>query len=134
MIIDANGRLLGRLGTKAAKAALRGEEVVVVNCKKAMVSGDKNKVMDRFINYRSRGTPVKGPFIRRRPDMIVKKSIRGMLPHKKTKGREAIDRIKCYNDVPEDMKDKKMEQTEGVEKLPLGKYVSIEEICRRMGA
>ncbi len=38
MIIDANNMILGRLASFAAKKALLGEKIDVINCEKAVIS------------------------------------------------------------------------------------------------
>ncbi|TAL55726.1 MAG: 50S ribosomal protein L13, partial [Nanoarchaeota archaeon] len=51
-IIDAKDSVLGRVATFAAKKALLGDNVIVVNADKAYISGDKHKIIldykDRF--------------------------------------------------------------------------------------
>ena len=39
MIINAENLILGRMTTYAAKKALQGEEVDIVNCEKAIITG-----------------------------------------------------------------------------------------------
>ncbi len=80
MIIDATDMILGRVASKVAKQALEGEEVVVVNCAKAVISGKRLQVIKKYLHDRSRGTWSHGPFIYRTPHQFVKRTIRGMLP------------------------------------------------------
>ena len=81
-IFDAEQMVVGRLGTKAAKAALLGDRVVIVNAEKAIITGNRRTVIDAWKNKFKKRTsynPRKGPFHVRRPDMIVRRMIRGML-------------------------------------------------------
>ena len=135
MIIDATNLLLGRIGTKDAKAALNGEKVDIINSGKALISGDKKKIMAEYERKREMGIPSKGPYYHRRPEMLLKRSIRNMLPLRKTRGQEALKRIKCHRGTPESLKGKTADM-EGAdkEKLPVAKYISIEEICKKLGA
>jgi len=135
MIIDATNLILGRMATFAAKQALLGEEIKIINCEKTIMSGDKKKILAKYREKMKMGKPQKGPFIPKRADMFIKRTIRGMLPYKQEKGRNAFKRIKCYVDVPEEFKDKKSETVEkaNVAKIPNLKYITVEEICKFMG-
>jgi len=136
MIIDATDLLLGRMASFVAKKALLGERIDIINCEKAMVSGDKANVIGKYKQRQQRGNTFKGPFYPRKPNMFVRRAIRGMLPYKREGGRKAYERIKCYVGVPDDLKDKKAETIENanIKKLPSLKYIEVSRICREMGA
>lgn len=136
MIIDAHNKILGRIATMAAKAAMMGNEVYVVNCDTAVISGDKARTFKEFERKRSMGIPSKGPFIIRKPEMIMKRTIRGMVPYKQPKGRDALKRVKCYRNVPDSMKESEFIKNEKADlsKLPKTKYVTLNEVCKIMGA
>ena len=136
MIIDANNLILGRLGTFVAKKALLGEKIDIVNCENAIFTGDKYDIFGRYDKVLHTGTPAKGPFTRKRPDRFVQRAIRGMLPYKKGRGREAFKNIKCYMGVPDELKGQKKETINGAnaEKLPNLKYVTIKDVCMHIGA
>ena len=112
MIIDANNLILGRMATFVAKQALLGEEISIVNCEKAIMTGNKQQILAKYKKKMSMGKPQKGPFVLRRVDMFVKKTIRGMLPYKQEKGLKAYKRVKCYVGVPDEFKEKKLETIE----------------------
>jgi len=135
MIIDANNLILGRLGTYVAKQALLGEKIDIVNCENAVVTGDRKRIFEDYDRFLRMGTPSKGPFIRRMPDRFVKRSIRGMLPYKKERGRIAFKNIMCYRGVPESMKNQKFDTLKeaSVGKVPNLKYIKIKEICMHIG-
>ena len=134
MNIDANDLIVGRIATVAAKKALLGEEVNIVNCKEAVFSGKKKTVLARFQRFREMGTPTTGPFIHRNPKDIVKRTVRGMLSYKQPRGRKAFERIKCYNDVPEKLKDKLETIEEAhVKKLPSRNYMKVKDISKVLG-
>jgi large subunit ribosomal protein L13 len=136
MILDATDLIVGRFATVLAKRALLGEEIIVVNCEKAMISGSKINVIGKYRNWTKRGAPLQGPYFPRRADMMVRRMIRGMLPHKQPKGKEAFQRVMCHIGVPEQYKDKKFETVKEahVSKLPNLKYVTINEISKQIGA
>ena len=140
MIIDAENLILGRMATKVAKLALKGEEVTVVNCEKAVVSGNKKMVLARYKKRRDIGKGGKwGPFYPRMPNRIVKRTIKGMLPKKrwseKSRGRLALGRVKCYINIPDEFKDKKIETINKADKGKLKiNAISIGEIAKLLGA
>lgn len=136
MIIDANNLILGRLGTYAAKKALLGEKIDIINCESCVITGKRNKIFEDYDNKLKRGIPSKGPFTRRMPDRFVKRAIRGMLPYQKGRGRIAFKNIKCYMGVPENLKNQKFDtiKNANVEKLPNLRYIKIKDICIHIGA
>ena len=136
MIIDATDLILGRLASFAAKKALQGEKVDVVNCESAVLTGNKKQILAKYKQRRDRGIPLKGPYYPRYPDRIVRRTIRGMLPWEKTTGREAFKRVMCYISVPENFKEKKIETIEeaNIEKVPNLRYIRMKDVCRFLGA
>ena len=132
-IIDASGAILGRLSTHTAKRLLKGEEIAVVNSEKAIISGKKSAIKDRYKQKREVGTYRKGPFYPRMPDMIVKRTIRGMIPYQTPHGRTAFKRLKCYIGVPKELEGKKFENIKSAEKQPVD-FVTIEELSKSLGA
>jgi large subunit ribosomal protein L13 len=136
MIIDATNMIAGRIASFAAKQALLGEKVDIINCEKAVISGRKEDVLHKYW-YRGRdmGGPVKGPFLSRMPDRFVRRIVRGMIPLDRTRGKEAYKRVMCYIGVPEEFKGKAVEKIKGADakKLTTLKTVSVSEICKHMG-
>ncbi len=131
MIIDGKNSVLGRVATYAAKQAILGETIDIVNCEEIILSGKKEDLLARYKQRRERGEPFHGPFYPRVPESFVKRAIRGMLPYKQSKGREAFKRIKCHVGVPQVFEGKEMIKVKGseVEKLGTLKYMSVKEIC-----
>lgn len=109
-IIDGKGAILGRLASYVAKEALKGEEIVILNCEDVIISGNKKSIKAEFEAKRSRvGHSQKGPRLSKTSEKMVKRSIRGMLPdHRSGRGKIAFKRIKCYNKVPVEFEGKKM--------------------------
>lgn len=136
MIVDATDLILGRMAAVVAKKALLGENVDVINSEKAVMTGTPLKTLESFETARKRGVPLKGPYFPKTADRIVKRTIRGMLPYKKPKGREALARIKCYVGIPDEFKDKDvsaLSKTVHVNKTH-AKYITVKEISKRLGA
>lgn len=128
-IIDGKNAVLGRLASYAAKKALRGEEIVILNCEQVIITGNKKRIKECFETERRKGgSSQKGPKISRTSDKIVKRVIRGMLPnHRQGRGKEAYKKIKCYVGMPKEFEDKK-KIVAGKEKV--GKLVQIKEISK----
>ncbi len=135
-IYNAEGMIVGRLATMVAKDALMGEEVRVINADKALISGAKENTLAREKQRRLRkGYPLKAQTISRLPDRHVRRTIRGMLPWKFTRGREAYKRVLCYVGVPAELEGKTTVPTPKAHssKLPTLKYITIGEMCKRLG-
>ena len=135
MIINAENLILGRMSTVIAKKALLGESIEVVNSEKAVIVGSKVNILENYLNRIRRGDTMYGPYFPRTPDRLVRRAIRGMLPHKQEKGKSAFKRIRCYIGVPEDLKDKKLET---IDNAKLSKrhinYMTGKELSKYMGA
>jgi large subunit ribosomal protein L13 len=116
IVIDGENCLLGRVASFAAKQALLGKEVAVINCEKIVVSGKPRSVILEYREDRQRGgASLKGPFFPKQPERIVKRTIRGMLPYKKGNGALAFKRVKCYVGATEELL-KNAKKVEGSEK------------------
>lgn len=134
--IDGTNCILGRLSSYVVKNALLGNKVNIFNCEKIIVSGEPKLIKEKYRHHNAeKGQPHKGPFIPRMPDRFVRRSLRGMLPYKKPRGAEAYKRIMCYIEIPEQFKDKKLEQIKSInaEKLPSLKKCTVKEICKYLG-
>jgi len=107
-IIDGKNAVIGRLASYAAKEALKGEDIIVVNCRDVLITGNKKNIKKEFEGKRKRvGSGQKGPKISQLSYQIVKKAIRGMLPnYRMGRGKIALQKIKCYDDEPEEYKEK----------------------------
>ena len=109
LVIDGKNATLGRLASYAAKKALMGNKIAIVNCENVVVVGGPRSTILDYREKRSKGgASLQGPFFPKNPERIVKRTIRGMLSYKQGRGKAALDRVKCYNGVPEDYEEKKM--------------------------
>ncbi|NQU98079.1 50S ribosomal protein L13 [Candidatus Woesearchaeota archaeon] len=135
MILDATDLILGRFATVAAKKSLQGEKVDIVNCEQAVIVGRKQEILAKYKNRRERGAPLVGPYFPRIADRFVRRSIRGMLPYKQPKGKEAFKRIMCYKGMPKDFQDKKAETIKEANLIKLShtKYVTVKNVCTFLG-
>ncbi len=136
VVVDARDCILGRVASEVAQRALDGERIAVVNAEEAIITGDKEDV---FGTYRKRLQlqSDSGPYYPKRPDTIFKRSVRGMLPYKKTRGREALDSIRIYVGNPyENDDDSEAEVLEGtsLDRLSNIRFVQLGEVSEQLGA
>ncbi len=130
-VLDASGATLGRLSSMLAKRLLEGEEIVVVNSEKVIIVGSKKEIENRYRKKREvGGSKRKGPFFPRMPDMILKRTVRGMLPYQQPKGRKAYKNLKTYISVPEEFEKKKLEK---VEQSNPSSYMTLKELSEYLG-
>jgi large subunit ribosomal protein L13 len=133
-IIDAEGLILGRMATYIAKRLLNGEEMVIVNAEKAILSGKKSSKLGDAKEFLGVGAPMRGPFHYRRPDRIVRKTVRGMLPYRRPKGKQALKRLMVYMGTPDDLKDQRAETLSNAQAKKLKcPYLTIGEFAREIG-
>jgi len=134
VMIDATGLILGRMASIIAKRLLQGETIIVINAERAVVSGKRLSKVREAKAFLDVGHPRKGPFHPRRPDQIVRRTIRGMLPWKNPKGQEAYKRLKVFIEVPEEFKRKEIQTIPdaSVEKLRCP-YITIGELAKEIG-
>ena len=136
-VINAEGLILGRLSSHVAKRLRNGEEIVILNAEKAIISGRRKQLVEFYAHRRTRGasqTKAKGPFYPRTSDAILKRTVRGMVEYKKPTGRAALKRLRVYLGVPKEFKDVKMETLESAKKPHLVKFVLLGDISKELGA
>lgn len=135
IIIDANDLILGRLASFAAKKALASESIVIVNCEKAVVTGKKADIMKKYIRKRRIGDPHHGPYFPRGEEKIIRRTIRGMLPHKQEKGKSAYKRVKCFNGLPEKYQNKEPITVDSANIIKTNnlKYMYLKQISKLLG-
>lgn len=106
LIVDAEGKILGRMASYVAKELLKGKRVAIVNAEKAIIVGNPRAILQKYRTRRSIQStihPRKSPVQPRTPDRIVWRAIRGMLPIKKAKGKEALRRLRVFIGVPSEL-------------------------------
>lgn len=136
IIIDGKDLIVGRVATFVAKQALNGEEIKIINCEQMYVTGPKEFLKRDAARKRVQGTWSKGPFFFRQPDRYVRRIVRGMLPHKTARGKDAYGRVLCYIGSPAEFKDQKITPIPiaSIHKVQNLKYMTVAEICKHMGA
>ena len=109
-VVDATGETLGRLATRVARVLEGkhkptwspnldgGDHVIILNAKKITVSANKH---DSKAYIRHSGYPQGykeeslGRLLERRPEEVVRRAIKGMLPHTRL-GAQQLRKLKIY--------------------------------------
>jgi len=134
VVIDVDGHVLGRVSSEVAQRLMDGEEVVIVNAEKALVTGRKESVLAEYKEKRDRGKVRKGPFYPRRADLILKRTIRGMIPFDKKSGREAYRRLKVYVGVPREYASAEKTRIENAMNISTGRFLTLGEVSASLGS
>jgi len=131
IIIDAEGSVYGRLCSYAAKQALGGNEIVIVNSDKAVMLGNKKPLIEKYKELRAKGGhSLKGPKYSNLTYKMLKRGIRGMLPdHRRGIGKQAFSRIKCYDGIPKEFEGKDMKKDF---QKTVGKKIILKELAMKI--
>jgi large subunit ribosomal protein L13 len=132
VVVDARDCILGRVASQVAERALDGERVAVVNAEAAVVTGSEDDVIGTFETRREVGSD-QGPAYPKRPDGILKRSIRGMVPYKTDRGREAFENVRVYVGNPYDDDGEVLDGT-SLDRLSNIKFVSLGDVSEALGA
>jgi len=116
---------------------LQGNRVSVVNAEKVMVSGNKYEVIESYkkmLEVSSVTNPIHGPFHPRRPDTIITRMIRGMVPKSKPSGIQAFKRLRVYIGTPEELKNSTMKTFEHTKiTRQQSFYISMADVAKQIG-
>lgn len=133
IVVDGTDIIFGRMATQVAKHALKGEEIHIINSEKLILNGKPLVTINKFLERKrakNKTDPEKSPKWPKVPHMLVKRMIRGMLPWKTKKGKEAYRRIMVYTGNPKEMKatDFKSKKHDGI-----SPHITVHYLCRMMG-
>lgn len=133
-VIDGTDCVLGRLAAHVAKELLKGEKIVIVNAEKIVIIGRPDDIIAKYkqrIGLRDIAKPVKSPKYPKRPDLFVKRTIRGMIPYRTRKGRNIYRNVVAYMGVPKEFDGKGVKVAEM--KSANVKYMTVEKVCKKLG-
>ena len=137
VVVDATDHIAGRLASNVAKLLIKGNRVSVVNCEKIMMSGTQSNHIQEyreFLEINSINHWKHGPKHPRRPDTIMKRMIRGMLPKEKPSGIAAHKRLRTFIGSPKEVKSlKKTKFEKAMIKKASSNYTQLGELCRVIG-
>ena len=136
VVIDARDCILGRVASQISERALDGERIAVVNAEQAVITGSEDDIMEVYRKRNEVGSD-RGPHYPKRPDRMFKRSVRGMLPYKTTRGRNAFENVRIYVGNPyetdEGVEADVLEDT-SLDRLSNIKFVSLGEVSEELGA
>jgi len=136
-VYDATDKVLGRLASVVAKSLLNGKSVAVINAEEAIITGDKRGIIKKYrtrLNLKESENPEHSPYWSRRPDMLVRRIIRGMLPYRMPRGKSAYRRLLVFQGIPVELKNSKPVKIEA--KDPKGiyvRYLKVGELSKLLG-
>ncbi len=137
IVVDGTDHLAGRLSSNVAKMLLEGNRVTVVNCEKIMISGSRNNIVKNYKDFLAVASilhPEHGPYHPRRPDTMIERMVRGMLPKKKPSGQAALKRLRTYIGVPSQFRSsKKIVLDKAKITRSSANYTTMAELSREVG-
>lgn len=135
IIYDAENQILGRMSSVIAKQLLKGEKIFVVNAEKSVLAGNPRYTIEKYMKKVKRGGPLHGPFFPKQPDGIFRRTVRGMLPWDRTKGRKAYKNLKVFIGLPEEFKNKALEKLKSADVSRLKcRYTTLGDLSIALGA
>ncbi len=135
-IIDAEGLILGRLSSAVAKKLLAGEKIDIINAEKAVISGSKYTTLREYEETLKRGKTEFGPYFPKRPERILKRTVRGMLPYKRARGRDAMSRLKVHVGSPMEFSGQETIKISeaSMDRLSSNKYLKLGDVSKKLGS
>jgi len=138
IVVDTTDHIAGRLSSHVAKLLLKGNRVSLVNCEKIMLSGTRSNIIKEyraFLEINSIINPKHGPVHYRRPDTMITKMVRGMLPFgRKPSGIAAHKRLRAYIGSPKELKSLEKIQFEKAKiRKSASNYTTMGELGRIIG-
>ena len=133
-VINAEGHVLGRLASVVAKALLDGEEIRIVNADKCIITGKQKMILATYRKKRDLTHSRKGPFFPKRSDRILKRTVRGMLPMKKNRGKVALKRLKVFVKVPRALLNEKQIRIDNATELNSPSFMELGDLARLIGS
>ena len=137
IVIDGSDLIAGRLCSNVAKLLLQGNNVSIVNCDKIMMSGKRLSIVEEYKDFLKIGSiinPLNGPYHPRRPDTMISRMVRGMLPRDKPSGQAALKRLRAYVGTPKELRSFEKIQFDNAKlKRSNAYYTSMGELGRTIG-
>ncbi len=132
-VIDGTDVVFGRMASTIAKRAIRGEEVHLINAERIILNGNPAQVIDRYLKRRrtkNKADPERSPKWPKVPHFLVKRMIRGMLPWRTARGKEAYRRIYVYTGNPKELKADEFatKKHDGI-----SPHITVERLCKMLG-
>jgi large subunit ribosomal protein L13 len=102
-----------------------------------VISGYPKSIIERYTArraVRNKANPEHSPHWPRRPDMLVNRIVRGMLPYDRPRGKAASKRLRVYLGVPDELKEKAQKAEKAKNEIKTHrKFIVIKDLCRELG-
>ena len=138
MIIDGEGLVLGRLASTVSKKLLDGEQITILNAEKIIISGTKEWAYNKYkqrLDRASISNPRRmGPKYPRRPDDIFRRTVRGMLPYKQSKGKNAYKGLKVHLGIPTEFQEEEIKSLKEAQPKNISHSIEMGKISQLLGA
>jgi large subunit ribosomal protein L13 len=135
-IINGEDLIVGRVASYVAKNILKdGEEYYIYNAEKMVFSGNMKNLLAKYVMRRAlknKANPEHSPHWPKRPDFLVKRIIRGMLPYDKPRGKTIYKKIKVFIGDDDKLNGVKLEFNESYNKAKLDRYVTVRELSEAL--
>jgi|TARA_B100000242_G_scaffold289196_1_gene258630 large subunit ribosomal protein L13 len=117
------------------------KKVIIINAENAIVTGSRDRVLANYDQKYKLNHPRKGPFFPRMPDMILKRTVRGMLPYqKKSSGRQAVKDLRVMIGTPSNLEGEDLPEghewgdTTKIDRPLPDSFVRLGDISKHLGA
>ncbi len=134
--IDATHLIVGRMASLVAEKILKGENVFIANCEKAVFTGNPIRLRQLWqtrLDLRPKGNPETGPRFHRVPDRIVREIIEGMVPYRRERGVQAMHRLRVFIGVPSIHKERKWETLEKAQTPRTKGIITVQALAEALG-
>ena len=115
--------------------------MIIINAEDAIVTGSRDRVLANYNQKYKLNHPRKGPFFPRMPDMILKRTVRGMLPYqKKSSGRQAVKDLRVMIGTPSNLEGEDLPEghewgdTTKIDRPLPDSFVRLGDISKHLGA
>ncbi len=138
-MLDASDQVMGRFASVVAKRLMKGEEIHVVNAERALITGGREALLAEYFAKTHMGSTAsrmrgKGPNYPRRPDRVLRRVIRGMIPYQTPHGRVAFKRLRVYVGVPPEFEGQKAEKVAEAQQVRTARVVRLGDLSERLGS
>jgi large subunit ribosomal protein L13 len=135
-LINGEDLIVGRVASYVAKNLLKDEEeVYIYNAEKMVFSGNMKPLLAKYVMRRAiknKANPEHSPHWPKRPDFLVKRIIRGMLPYDKPRGKTLYKKIKVFIGDEEKLNGVKVEFNASYNKAKLDRYVTVKQLSKAL--
>lgn len=135
-VIDLTDLILGRAATQIAKRLIKGERIEVINAEKAVIKGPKKYIIQKFktrVDMSVVGNPYWGPKYSRRPDRIVQRTIRGMLPNTTRQRKPKMEALRVHIGIPKELEKEKPETIERAKNHEKKNFLYLKDLTAELG-